>query len=76
MKRLLLICLAVLMFTVASAGVPTNGPRHSSISKCPNGHCAHLMENGDRCDKCALTNNPYCNSHSKPEPRKKATPKK
>ena len=45
-----------------------NGPKQSKTSppKCPYGHCATLLEGGNRCDKCALSNNPYCSYHSKP----------
>ena len=52
-----------------------NGPKQSKTNstKCPYGHCASLVGGGNRCDKCALSNNPYCSYHSKPH--KKATTK-
>ncbi len=64
--------------TCLSVSAGSSHPKHtknSMISKCPYGHCAALVENG-RCDKCAVTNNPYCTQHGKPVTYKKATTKK
>ena len=76
MKRFLTIALIASFFTASANSDHPKHFRNTTISKCPYGHCAALIENGNRCDKCAVTNNPYCTFHGKPQPHKKYNTKK